>query len=74
MNGGTGQMARVQASVGTVGLYADRLPARDVESEAVKAWRAVDMLSTSSPHQLRHNLTALIEMRELLDRMIEATR
>jgi hypothetical protein len=62
---GLNQQARVMR-----GAFADKLPPRDVESEAVAAWRAVDRLTTADTADLIQNRTALLEMSEKLDAMI----
>ena len=72
MNGGGSQDARALESV-TQGRFADKLPRRNVEAEAINAWRAVDTLSTADAADLRDNMTALVEMRDKINAMIEGS-
>lgn len=52
-------------------LRLHKLAPRNVEAEAMAAWRAVDTLTTADPRDWRENIVALVEMQERIERMIE---
>ena len=65
-----GQSFRVlQSAVDDLRLH--KLARRNVEAEAMAAWRAVDTLTTAEPRDWRENIGALVEMQERIERMIE---
>lgn len=54
-----------------VSPFPARLPRRNVEAEAVAAWRAIETLTTADASDLRDNAQALAEMRDRIDTMFE---
>jgi hypothetical protein len=66
-----GALAGHRAALWAGKHVAEALPPRDVEAEAIAAWRAVDTLTTADPRDWRENIGALVEMQERIERMIE---
>ena len=54
--------------------FGNKIPPRNVEDEATKAWIAVDRLTTADPRGLRENIQAIAEMREKLDLIFERVK
>lgn len=54
----------------TIGAFAHRLPAADMEPHVIAAWRALDRLALAEPHEILPHLPALLECRAKLERAI----
>lgn len=52
------------------GLYAHKLPERDVEGEVTQAWIAVDRLTTAPQGKLWLHQRALLEIRDKINFML----
>lgn len=55
------------------GLFADRCPPRGAERLIDQAWKHLDYLQHCDPADLRANRRGLIELREMLERVMPAS-
>lgn len=78
MNGGLKQRARildsVQADMLRTALAAHQAASERAEARCTDAWSAVARMAALPEHHLRDNLPALLEIRDMVDRMMDAAR
>lgn len=53
-----------------IGAFAHLVPARDLEADAFKLWRLADTFANAEAHEVQPHMTALIEARDNLNRVI----